>query len=438
MGHKTSKSYYNLQKRLDKSPQGAPASDTLFKILKILFTEEEAEFTSVLPLRFFTAKKAAKIWKKPLNDAIEILNNLADKGILLDLQHKADKKYILAPPMAGFFEFSIMRTDGKFDRKILSELFYQYINVEKKFTKQIFELDPPINRVFIQEETIQSKDYMEVLDYEKATKIIESATCITVGTCYCRHKMKHIGKACKMPQEVCLTFNASAKSLSKHGIAKKINKKEAMKILDKCINYGLMQIGDNIQKNVNWICNCCSCCCEAVLAYKKLGYRSKIHSNFISKFNKKKCIGCGICITRCPVAAIKFSKANKDEKKFIKIDRKKCLGCGVCVKFCTTKSLLMERRKKLNFTPKDSIERNFLAAIDAGKLQNFIFDNHQLWTHESLRKLLGIILRSDPVKRTMTNRQLQSRYLNAMTKAYNLFNKNKEKADYSHPELKKN
>ena len=67
MGHKTSReenSYVKLQQRLDRAPQGAPPSQALFDILKILFTEEEAELVSTLPINFVTAKKASKIWKK--------------------------------------------------------------------------------------------------------------------------------------------------------------------------------------------------------------------------------------------------------------------------------------------------------------------------------------------------------------------------------------
>ncbi|MFH1030795.1 MAG: hypothetical protein V1770_06085 [bacterium] len=53
MGHVTSKSYKLLQKRLDRHAQGAPESETLYKILEILFTKEEAECVSKLPIRFF-------------------------------------------------------------------------------------------------------------------------------------------------------------------------------------------------------------------------------------------------------------------------------------------------------------------------------------------------------------------------------------------------
>ncbi len=428
MGHTNSQSYANLQKRLNAAPQGAPASETLFKILKVLFTEQEAKLVSQLPIRMFSVKKAAKIWKKDLKETQEILDTLADKGLMIDLADKDSKRYVLAPTMAGFFEFSIMRTDGKFDNKLLSELFHHYINVEDQFLKRVFSLKPTVARTFIQEDALEPKQIMTILDYERATKVIDSASCITVGTCYCRHKMEHMGKACDMPQDVCLTFNNCAKSLSKHGIAKKIGKEEAYKILKRCVDLGLVQIGDNVQDNVSFMCNCCGCCCEAIQGYKRLGCMPKINSNYIPVVNND-CKACGICSKKCPIDAIKI----KDGKAVI--DQEKCIGCGVCKRFCPTDAIKMERREKTMFVPKNTYERIILDAIDSGTLQNLIFDNYHLWTYDVFRKFFAIILTLKPVKRMLVNDQLQSRFLLGITKLYYKLNKKVEPVDYSHPEM---
>ncbi|MFH1589925.1 MAG: 4Fe-4S binding protein [archaeon] len=439
MGHITSKNYDNLQKRLDKSPQGAPASDALFQIIEILFTKEEAGLVSVLPIKPFTVKTASKKWKKSEKAAKKILDNLADKGLLLDIFDGKKQTYIIPPTMAGFFEFSIMRTDGRFDNKVLSELFYQYINVEEDFLNEVLALDPSIARVLVQESSLQKKHEAEILDYERASKVIETAICITVGTCYCRHKMEHKGLACNKPQDVCLTFNTAAKSLSKHGVAKKISKAEAKKILDKCVGLGLVQIGDNVQNSVSWICNCCSCCCEAIQAYKKLGYNMHIKTNFYPKNNYENCTGCGVCSIKCPVDVI--TMVEKNGKKQPVVDLDKCFGCGVCVRFCPKGNITMERRKETAFVPKDSFERFVMTAINENKLQNLIFDNYTSWTNEIMRRFLGIILNLSSVKRRLASQQLQSRFIHKLSKTYFTLAKsfiNMEKPDYSHPELKNN
>jgi len=411
MGHVTSKNYLKLQNRLDLNAQGAPASEALYKILGILFSEDEAGKVSKLPIIPFAALEAAKRWQLNEAAAQKILDELADKGLLLDMNNNGKQVYVLAPTMAGFFEFSLMRTDGRFDRKILSELFYQYINEENDFVEKVLSQKTAIARTFVHETAVKEKDQSEILDYERATHIIDSASCITVGTCYCRHKLEHLGKACNMPQDVCLTFNAAAESLSKHGIAREISKTEAHGVLDKCVSLGLVQIGDNVKNNVNWICNCCGCCCEAIAAYKKLGYKMKIKSNFTAVIDKELCSGCGLCAKKCPVEAIKIIN------QVAVVDKNICLGCGVCQRLCNSKAINMVRREKPELTPEDSFERCILNAIEQGKLQNYIFDNYDLWSNELLRNLVGVLFKITPAKFLLANDQLKSKFLAGLRKA---------------------
>jgi len=441
MGHINSKSYYDLQRRLDQAPQGAPASETLIKIFEVLLARDEARLVSLLPINLFTLEEASRLWKKSKEEARVILNVLADKGILFDFAVGGTQAYLLAPPMAGFFEFSLMRLDGRFDKKILSELYYQYINVEENFIKGIFSLEPAIFRALVQEDAIQEKDRVVVLDYERASHIIDTSSCITVGICYCRHKMEHMGKACKNPQEVCLTFNKSAESLAKHKIARSISREEAHRILNLCIDKGLVQLGDNVQESVNWICNCCSCCCEALLAYKRLGYSANINTNFVSRPSDEPCTECGECIERCPVNAIELDKRDSGSS-YAKIDSGRCIGCGVCVRFCPSNSIVLERREQTAFVPKDSFERYILSAISTGKLQNLLCDNYTLLTHDLLRRFLKIILSLQPTRRLLAQKQLRSRFLSAVTRTghYTLFDKlynEGKKPDYSHTELRR-
>ncbi|MGC9781422.1 MAG: 4Fe-4S dicluster domain-containing protein [Candidatus Heimdallarchaeota archaeon] len=221
--------------------------------------------------------------------------------------------------------------------------------------------------------------------------------------------MEHMGKACNQPQDVCLTFNGAAKTLSKHGIAKEISKEEAHKVLDRCVELGLVQLGDNVQNRVNWICNGCGCCCEAILAYKRLGYNPGIYSNFKPIMVKENCNGCGICVKKCLVEAITIL-SDENGKKYL-VDYERCFGCGVCARNCNKDTILMVRREELMFTPKDSFERGVLMAIDVGKLQNLLFDNQYLWTHKMLQRFIGIILNLGPVRRRMANQQFKSKFM---------------------------
>lgn len=170
MAHLSIKSgYKKLEERLNKFPQGAPPSETLYKILSLLFTQKEAELVSQLPIKPFNVKTASRIWKMDETKAQKLLNGLAGRAILLDIDNKGSQEYMLPPPMAGFFEFSLMRTRGDIDQKVLSELFYQYLNVEEDFVKELFlGCETRMGRVFVQEAVLSNENAVHILDFERA------------------------------------------------------------------------------------------------------------------------------------------------------------------------------------------------------------------------------------------------------------------------------
>ncbi|MHA1475157.1 MAG: ATP-binding protein [Promethearchaeota archaeon] len=223
-----------------------------------------------------------------------------------------------------------------------------------------------------------------------------------------------------------------------HGIAKEISKKEAHEILDRVRKLGLVQVGDNSQTGVSWICNCCGCCCEALLGYKRLGYSSNIYSNFEAKIDTDVCTGCGICAEKCPVEAMDMIQ-DPDNKDIAQVNYDRCIGCGVCQRFCPSEAIVMQRREELNFTPVDAFERIIINAIDKGTLPNLIFDNFNLWTHKVFRRLMKMYFSLPKVKRSLVDDQLQSRYLRSMIKIYDKFNKGRlgkfDIDNYTHPEL---
>ncbi|MEG1449411.1 MAG: hypothetical protein RSC62_01275, partial [Cetobacterium sp.] len=230
MSHIVGKSAYkSLEERLNRFPQGAPPSKVLYQILEILFSEKEASLVAQLPIKPFTLKKAASIWKISEKEAKNILDGLASRAIILDIVQKGVQTYILPPPMAGFIEFSMMRTRGDIDQHLLGELLYQYMNVEEDFIKMLFySSETKLGRVFVNEEALKKteeskelENLVQILDYERASHIIESSEHMGISMCYCRHKMQHVGKACDAPLDICMTFGNVANSLINNGYARR-------------------------------------------------------------------------------------------------------------------------------------------------------------------------------------------------------------------------
>ncbi len=411
MAHHTLRSAYrSLEERLNRFPQGAPPSELLFRILALLFTEEEAALVAKLPIRPFTAARAARIWGLPPARAEAILQRLADRALLLDIEENGNRTYVLPPPMAGFFEFSMMRVHGHLDQKLLAELYYEYITVEEEFIRSLFtDGETQLGRVFVHEDALSPEVALQVLDYERASEVIRSSPHVGVGLCYCRHKMEHVGRACDQPRDICMTFNNTAASLIRHGVARRVDTAEALDLLSEARAGGLVQFGENVRQRVNFICHCCGCCCEALLAQKRFGTLHPVHTtNFIPQVDAARCNGCGKCVAACPIDAIGVCD------DVASVDESICLGCGVCVRACARDGLALAARPRRVVTPVDSTHRVVAMAIERGKLVELIADNGAMASHRAMAAILGVILRLPPIQRALASAQVRSRYLEAL------------------------
>jgi len=379
---------------------------------------------ALLPIKPFTVEKAASVWKMDRVQTQNLLETLAGRALLVDVEQNGQSVYSLPPPMAGFFEFSMMRIRHDIDQKALSELFYQYLNVEEDFIRDLFANgETQLGRAFVHEPVLSNENAVHVLDYERASEVIRSASHMGVSICYCRHKMSHVGKACDAPMEICMTFNNAAASLIKHGHARLVDTKEGLDLLQTAYENNLVQFGENVREGVNFICNCCGCCCEAMIAARRFAVMHPVHTtNFLPAVDEQTCNGCGKCVQVCPVEAMTLISANdprKPKRKRARLEEDLCLGCGLCVRACPNGTLTLNARPERVITPVNGVHRIVMMAIERGKLQHLFFDNRVLWHHRALAAVLGVILKLPPVKQTLASQQIKSRYLETLIRRMN-------------------
>ena len=417
MAHYTAReSYRRLSERINRFPQGAPPTKLLFQILEVLFTPAEAELVALLPIKPFTVETAALLWKKSETEARNILEALASRGMMLDIDSDCGQRFIMPPPMAGFFEFSMMRIGDHYDQKLLAELFHQYLNVEEDFVKDLFATgETQVGRVFVNERALIAENALHVLDYERASRVVDTASHIGIGTCYCRHKMSHVGRICDAPMDICMTFNSIASSLIKHSVVRRVDKAECHELLAQARDRNLVQFGENVREGLAFICNCCGCCCEAMLAAKRFAVLTPISTtNFLPAITEAKCSGCMKCADVCPVEAMGMVSAGdprNHKRKKAKVSEDICLGCGLCAQVCDKQAIRLEQRGQRVITPVNTAHRAVVMAIERGKLQNLIFDNHAFASHRAMAAILGVILKLPPLKQVMASKQMKSRYL---------------------------
>ncbi|TYO94433.1 4Fe-4S dicluster domain-containing protein [Desulfallas thermosapovorans] len=359
--------YRALAERLNKNPVGVPVNELLMEILYRLFTESEAQLGGKFPLLPMPADKIAGITGMNETELVQMLNGMADKGLVLDLPRRDTTYYMLAPMVVGFFEYTFMRVREDIDMKELADLFERYFQ-SPGVREEFFGGDTKMFKTLVYENLIPAAVETEVLDYEKASEIIRAAGGGALGMCSCRHKASHLGKACDAPvEDVCTSLGGAARWLVSRGLARAATVDELLRVLDKTEKLGLVHLGDNVLNKPAYICHCCGCCCGVLRTINESGLQAVHPSNFIPAVDTGSCTGCGMCVENCHIKAIELViDGDGSEVSSIKQDR--CIGCGACVSACPTGALSMTRRSVLHVPPASKGEQFARIARERGRV----------------------------------------------------------------------
>ncbi len=433
MGHRSvnpSREYRLLQQRLDRNVTGAPESPAFTRILESLFSPAEAGVARQLPTRPTPIHVLARRLEMPEPELDGLLSQMASKGLVFDLR-KGERRYAaLAPVVIGFFEFTFMRTGGDgLDRREIAELFEKYFfEGDGAFARSVFGGTVQIGRSLVRESALVDGDFTEVLDWEKATRVVETASAHAVSTCACRHHSGHLGKACDAPERACLSLNSGATTLVRTGHAEAIGKAEALSILRQAQEAGLAQTADNVKNAVGYVCNCCGCCCGMMRSLRTFGLSAVVSSNFIAEIDEASCSGCGLCEKACPAGAIALrevdqpagspssapgAKPPRARKKAYR-DEAICLGCGVCVPACRKGSMSMKERESRVFTPENTFERVIAMAVERGKLADLLLEDPEDFPAQAIGRVVKVVESLPPWKAALAIAPLRSVFLGTL------------------------
>ncbi len=350
--------YEALIDKLNEYPAGAPKTDRFIELLKELFTDEEAEVAAKLPPFPTPLASIAEAAGRDEAELKPILERMADKGLAYHRTQDGKDRYSLFPLIPGIFELQFMK--GEVDDKSMK---LAHLFEEMWYTgwgDELFASETQMARVVIMEKEIPSG--AEVFPYEKVSKFIEEADFLSQSVCYCRHEKELLDKSCGKAKDVCMQFGSFARFVVERGFGREITKEEAYKTLDKAEAEGLVHLSDNSQDRINFICNCCGCCCGLLGGITKLNKPHAIAtSHFVVEIDADTCVACGACVDRCHFDAITIGETAE-------VDFEKCLGCGLCNMVCPTESLSMVRRDEVA-EPKRNF-RDLMATImqEKGKL----------------------------------------------------------------------
>ena len=424
MGHMVGKDIYkSLGKKIDNLTVRVKHNETFYKIIKELYSSEEADVIIKMPYGLSPLDQIEKITGYENSKLLRILEGLCSRGLVIDLWIQDKFHYTPSPLVIGIFEFTMMRTGNNLNTKEWARLFYEFID-GGGFHEINFRNGKLISpsRALPHENTIKMTEYIEILDYEKATAIVEEANKFAIGICSCRHEKFHVDKKkCEVPIETCASFTYAADYLIRKNLAKEVSKSEMLESLARSKEMGLVFNADNVKNNVTFICQCCGCCCNLLAGINKFGYpNTVVTSSFIAKIDKNNCERCGKCAKACPINAIELlpiKNPKTKKKKEPRINTDICIGCGVCSLKCNkTGALKLIKREKRVIHPETTFEKIILQCLERGTLQNQIFNNPQNITQKIMRGVVGGFLKLKPVKKALMSDMLRSSFLESMKK----------------------
>lgn len=321
--------FRQLQEQLDQYSIGFPATESgvEIRILKKLFTEEEAEMYLYMSMMLETPDSVAGRLKQDPLQVAERLDEMAEKGLLFRVRKGAETKYGAAPFVVGIYEFQLKTMDAA-----LARLFDDFF--EEAFSEQGSQQVVPMRTIPVNKSIGVS---WKVMPYEDARGIVKSMKRLAVADCICRVQQGLLDNSCGKPLEVCLLAGSHGAYYVDKGMGRWVDQEEALEILDKCEEAGLVPQPFNAI-NPGGMCNCCGDCCGMLRALKKHPRPVEmVVTNHYAVVEEDLCVGCEVCLDRCQMDAITMGE---DGTALVDLDR--CIGCGLCVTTCDAEAMTLQ------------------------------------------------------------------------------------------------
>ncbi|MFH1523750.1 MAG: 4Fe-4S dicluster domain-containing protein [Chloroflexota bacterium] len=330
--------FARLAEAMDQLPNGFPRTDSgvEIRILQKIFSSEEAALASQLTGKPEPVDEIALRANQPAGEVSRQLFKMVRRGMVwLD---KQDGKvcFRLAPFVVGVYEAQAELMDHE-----LAHLVEDYF--ANGGAAGIMGPQPALHRVVPAQSSVKSE---AILPYDDVRAILLAAKAFTVTDCICRVQQDMLGHKCEYPTKMCLSFSGNERA-PKPG---DISQTEALEILERSEEVGLVHTVSNVMAGVGYVCNCCGCCCGILRGITDFGIQDSVaYANYYAVIDPEFCANCGNCIERCHVGAI------SEVDGVSVVDRARCIGCGLCVTGCPNEVARLVRKPEAEIVhpPKD-------------------------------------------------------------------------------------
>jgi len=319
--------YEQLADALDRLPNGFPRTTTgvEIRILKKIFSPEEANLASHLTSKLEEVDEISRQVELPTDEIKQLIFQMLRRGLVWYEKKEGRRCFRLAPFVVGLYEAQLELMDHE-----LAHLVEDYF--ANGGAAGIMKPQPALHRVLPAQDTVKTE---WILPYEDVCAILESAKTFNVRDCICRVQQEYMGQKCEYPVHICLSFSNNERSPQEGDVSRE----EALALLNRSEEVGLVHTVSNVMKDIGYVCNCCGCCCGILRGITEYGIQNSVaYANYYAVIDPELCLGCGDCIERCQVEAIH----EMDDVSVV--DRDRCIGCGLCVSGCPNDVARLERK----------------------------------------------------------------------------------------------
>ena len=365
---------------LGKAGVAMPVSPKLIELIKMNISEENVDFISAFRRKVGQTmeqlkESITKYCKKSYTEEeiLKKVDELCRNGVMIDQPNSKGVVVYRLLPIARQFEYSFMKKLEPTEENVKKAgLFIEVMqDIRDALIKDYDKLPslmkgmPALDRaVPIRENKETGENIKITIDKELDTpqerilnvkdikELIDQFDDIAVGYCYCRQQESFLGHECKQiePSESCFTLGKSARHTSKYGFTRLVSKEEALELLKKTEDAGLVHKAYHLHSDTAndevAICNCCNCCCPVSKPHVIIP--AVTMANFVAEIDEEECTGCGTCVEKCHNQVLELNDEDKAE-----LTGEECIGCGVCAYFCPVNAISLKEiaQKRVNILP---------------------------------------------------------------------------------------
>ena len=293
---------------VNKIDENAPEYYSLASIV----TDDEADVAIAAGLRKErSAAYLARKTGKSIEEVEKLAQHLAWIGVFrwtVD-RETGENRYFMQIFAPGIMEMLVNNQELLNTHPEVGRAFEEYTRIRMQTMSPLIPNGYGLMRVIPVESAI--KDNPVATDHEKLSYYLNKYDTFSVSPCSCRASRSSINDGCgHLAEEMCVQMGKGAEHYIRSGRAREITREEALEIIKRAEENGLMHDIPNIEEcgDSAAICNCCACACFGLRAGLMFGARDAIRSNYVAVVDEAKCVACAQCVENCPANALKLGQ----------------------------------------------------------------------------------------------------------------------------------